>query len=891
VFRAIRAALAVLVTGVLVVGFAGPAVAEEPPVPEPVTLADQVAEAAQSGATGADELAAAVGLPTTGPNSLTVSDNGEVAVTVTFAARPTEAELAELAGIATVDRVYSFSNAAAVTVDPARIPELQALPAVSSVVPVIAATTGVADVPRTVVETADTDADSAADDSCRAIPVEADGPLRTQLARETYGVDGTGVTVGIISDSFEAAVDPVTTPEEDVALGVLPGPGNPCGYETPVEVLFDSDTGGDEGRAMAQLVHGIAPGATLLFASGWGGPSGMAEAIVSLADAGADVIVDDLGYSSETYFQQGLISIAINYAREQGAAYYTSAGNSNVVGDEEGPSAGLPISSWQTSSFRGTACPDWVQVPETVTSYDCLDFDPSAGVDASEEIGLNGSLAPQVLLSWGEPILGVRSSFSLQLYEDGDEPELYAASVNVDPTIPNEMVAIADPPPAGEYRFVLVRDLTDRVPNDPAVWMGMFSGADALDWREYDRSAGDDLVGPVTLGHPADGSGTGVAAADWSTPEEPEVFTSPGPGTTLFAPLNPLSGEPSAELPEPLHIPAPAVAGVDGTRTSFFGGPGDGTYRFYGTSAAAPNVAATHALATQFAPTASAEEITDLLIGTAASMTNPYDGILPDEDVFGTGLADGYSLLAALPAPAVSGLAATVLSATSIAVEWDGGLPVTGYQVELLQHGTVVDSGTLEADETATTFSGLVPESDYRVRVAALNTSGEVGAWAETGELRTPRPPQPSPLPPAPGESALTPETAGGLIATPAQVRAGETVTISGLPGSTWVAGWAYSTPAILGWSWTGAEGNAEFRVPEQLAAGAHRIAVTDASGELIGWVGVTVLADSPVPARPAGLANTGVDADLTATAAAVLLALLMGAGLVVVGRRRARRA
>src|SRR5690606_10223234 len=93
--------------------------------------------------------------------------------------------------------------------------------------------------------------------SCRSLPVEADAPLGTDLARELFGVDGSGVTIGIISDSFAKHETP-TSWEDDVASGALPGPGNPCGYTTPVTVLHDeNDGGGDEGRAMAQLIHGI----------------------------------------------------------------------------------------------------------------------------------------------------------------------------------------------------------------------------------------------------------------------------------------------------------------------------------------------------------------------------------------------------------------------------------------------------------------------------------------------------------------------------------------------------------------------------------------------------------------------------------------------------------
>lgn len=890
--RVVRAAAVALASGVLLAGAAWPAAAEEPVEPSPITLADQLAEAARSGATGADELAASVGLPTTGPNSLTVDHNGGIAATVQFTAAPSEDLLASVAQLARIDRVLSFSSAASVRVDPARLPELQALDGVSSVVPVIAAVTGASTRVVTPAAAGPVTANPA-DASCRSIPVEADAPLRTDLARDTFGVDGTGVTIGIISDSF-GLTDEVTTPAEDVALGVLPGPGNPCGHETPVTVLVEGASGADEGRAMAQLVHGIAPGAELLFASGWDGPNGMAESIIALAQAGADVIVDDLGYASETYYQQGLISVAVNTVRAEGVAYYTSAGNANVAGTPGGPSAGLPISAWQTSGYRGTACPDWVKVPEEVTAYDCLDFDPAAAVDPSEQWGLNGDLAPQVLLSWAEPIDGVESAFALQLYTDGDAPELVGESVTVDPGIPNEMLPLRDAPDEGEYQLVVLRDLTDTTAApSPALWIGMFNGGDALDWREYDRTSGGDVVGPVSFGHPADGSGTGVAAAAWRTPNEPEPFTSPGPGTVHFAAYDPWGSEPAPALPAPVHVDAPAVAGIDGTRTSFFGGPGDGLYRFFGTSAAAPNVAAVHALATQYAPGVGQEQVTALLVETAAPMTNPFAGVLPDADVFGAGLADGFALLDALPAPAVADVAATALSPTSIGVEWATRAGASGYRVELLLAGEVVASGSLDAGATATTFADLVPDTSYRVRVAALNSAGEAGAWAESGDVRTPRPPQPDVRPDAPNEAALTPETAAGLIATPDRVVAGQSVTIAGLPTSAWVAGFAFSEPVALGWAWSGARGTATFRVPADLAAGAHRVAVVDASGELVGWVAVTVLAETPVPApvaaRTSALASTGPALDPTTAIMGAGGTVLAGAALLLLPLRRRR--
>ncbi len=61
------------------------------------------------------------------------------------------------------------------------------------------------------------------------------------------GYDGTGLRVGVISDSFDAAtLDSVGQPltdhaADDIASGDLPGPGNPLGHLAPVTVLADAD--------------------------------------------------------------------------------------------------------------------------------------------------------------------------------------------------------------------------------------------------------------------------------------------------------------------------------------------------------------------------------------------------------------------------------------------------------------------------------------------------------------------------------------------------------------------------------------------------------------------------------------------------------------------------
>ncbi len=83
---------------------------------------------------------------------------------------------------------------------------------------------------------------------------EAETTLFANVARQTYGVDGTGVTVGVLSDSVNQYPTAGAGLPESESTGNLPT--NP-----PVNVLQDGAAGGtDEGRAMLENIYDIAPG-------------------------------------------------------------------------------------------------------------------------------------------------------------------------------------------------------------------------------------------------------------------------------------------------------------------------------------------------------------------------------------------------------------------------------------------------------------------------------------------------------------------------------------------------------------------------------------------------------------------------------------------------------
>ena len=124
---------------------------------------------------------------------------------------------------------------------------------------------------------------------------------------------------------------------DDVASGDLPGPGNPNGNSMPITVLQDTPERTDEGRAMLQIVHDVAPKARLGFATANGGEVNFANNIRALAgnsecaqcaaglQGGHHRRRRDL--PSEPIFQDGIVAQAVDEVAAAGVSHFSSAGN------------------------------------------------------------------------------------------------------------------------------------------------------------------------------------------------------------------------------------------------------------------------------------------------------------------------------------------------------------------------------------------------------------------------------------------------------------------------------------------------------------------------------------------------------------------------------------
>src|SRR5438477_3452736 len=172
--------------------------------------------------------------------------------------------------------------------------------------------------------------------------------------------DGTGMSVGVLSDSFDsepAAEGGDTTAAMDVGTGDLPGTGN-TNNSQPVVVLQDFNSppfATNEGRAMCQIVHDMAPKARIGFATADSGELGFANNIRALAGLNgytypdatqqgfkADVVCDDVSYLDEAMFQDGIIAQGVNDVVAAGVSYASSAANNWGVDGYQAPFRSVP---------------------------------------------------------------------------------------------------------------------------------------------------------------------------------------------------------------------------------------------------------------------------------------------------------------------------------------------------------------------------------------------------------------------------------------------------------------------------------------------------------------------------------------------------------------------
>ena len=239
---------------------------------------------------------------------------------------------------------------------------------------------------------------------------DSQGIVQHRVNKLPPGVDGSGITVGVMSDSYDTNVAP-NSAALDIASGDLPGAGNPLGNTEPVVVLEDFPARTDEGRAMLQIVHDLAPKAKLGFATANTGQLGFADNIRALAgdptalnfQAGfkADVIVDDIIYLDEPFFQDGIVAQAVDEVVAKGVSYFSSAGNRPAT---QAYDAKIQIVPGTPTSWANTNL-NFSNVPAALYAGGFHNFAGKGAVDIAQNVQFtsNPGSSNTIVMQWNEP--------------------------------------------------------------------------------------------------------------------------------------------------------------------------------------------------------------------------------------------------------------------------------------------------------------------------------------------------------------------------------------------------------------------------------------------------------------------------------------------------------
>jgi hypothetical protein len=558
-----------------------------------------------------------------------------------------------------------------------------------------------------------------------AVTSQGDFVQHSDVLRSTNSLTGAGVTVGVLSDSYDCyavyAANHVpaagaagyanngflATAAGDVSTGDLPagvmvleeaeaGNGGCMNYGAPTRLPF-----GDEGRAMLQIVHDVAPGASLAFYTAENSEADFANGIGTLAapvasgGAGAKVIADDVGYFDEPFFQDGIVAQAIDTVEANGVAYFSAAGNNGTLAyDNTAP-------SFATLSNSAPNAGEYL-----------LNFDASGATTTTSLPVTIAALIPgefiAIVVEWDQPyVTGAPSSTGatshINVCLTGAAGNDVITDYNGNPTTCTGANATG----ADSYQIMIVGNPANASGNSKAetlnIQVGLADGTAApgrIKVAVEDDGAGSTInafpsnsAGATLQGHPGAAGAAAVGAAFYfdtpaclTTPAILENYSSAGGTPILFD----VTG---ARLATAVVRQKPDFVGADGANDTFLGFtlasdsppfPSNGLLNttitscqnhpsypnFFGTSAATPHVASIAALMLQANPALTPTQIYDALRNSAL----PMGATTPNYDSgYGFVQADAAFALTPQvvpPAPTLTLAASSIVVGSSTSITW-----------------------------------------------------------------------------------------------------------------------------------------------------------------------------------------------------------------------------
>ncbi len=392
-----------------------------------------------------------------------------------------------------------------------------------------------------------------------ALQTEGDLLVRSNGIREVFGSSGKGIKVGVIGNGAESL-------ELSQNLGEL-GP----------VTLLERGTG-DEGTAMLEIIHDIAPDAELCFHAYGGNSDEFKHAVSTLADAGCRIICDDLYFFRQPFLEDGDVADHIREVLKShpDCIYVTVSGNFASLHYQKPWKPGLSIGPDQTVHDFGDG---YSAVPMMLKPGD-------------EVI---------ITLQWDDPWGGAVRDYDLFLTDPG-RGEVVATSMNIQDDTGEPFEHLVFRNDVNESRRVslsIIRNGENLTPNILEMYIRN------IDARQVESDIVKDPADSI-FGHAALEEVVTVGSVGIETPYSISPDSSQGPVTI--------------RIPEPSRRWKPDICAPTNVQVS---GAGSFPVPFPGTSAAAPHVAGVIAQLLSSFPDVSRDDLLQALYSNAFDLGEP----------------------------------------------------------------------------------------------------------------------------------------------------------------------------------------------------------------------------------------------------------------------------
>ncbi|MCU0644424.1 MAG: choice-of-anchor J domain-containing protein [bacterium] len=409
------------------------------------------------------------------------------------------------------------------------------------------------------------------------VVTEGDAILRANIARQAFRLDGSGQKVGVISTGIDHLANSQASHD-------LP----------PAIEIMNNRFSGDEGTAILEIIHDIAPGASLAFADRGNSETDFINNITLLKNAGCTIICDDMLFPLEPVYEDGVIAQTVDDLVSNNNIIYISAAGNEQLDHYEQDFTDNDNDGWQNFA----------------SNDETINIQLSAGAEIT------------AVLQWNNQFGKSSDDYDLYIYNEQLTLELASSTDTQDGNDdPVEKIVYKNSKSTAINIHICIKNFSGKTRN-----LSLYTFGAGVTPQQYIGNDG------AIYGHAAAQNCLSVAAIDAKDLGNDiiEPTSSHGP-TRIFA--YDANGNPTTfvDRAKPDHC------GIDGVSTKvgqlgYFANP------FYGTSAAAAHTAGIAALLGEITPDFNAKQLSNIMNSTAIDLGNPgFD------NTFGQGRIDAYS--------------------------------------------------------------------------------------------------------------------------------------------------------------------------------------------------------------------------------------------------------